>query len=46
MVSDWIGEQRLRELKLDGVQYPATVSLDETDKNTLDKIGHLPIKRL
>ncbi|WP_166240073.1 efflux RND transporter permease subunit [Paenibacillus turpanensis] len=40
----WLQEQKLGDLKLDGILYTTTVSMDKTDKNTLEKLGNIPLQ--
>ncbi|TBL77872.1 efflux RND transporter permease subunit [Paenibacillus thalictri] len=39
----WIQKQNLGDLKLDGLTYTTTVSMDKSDKDTLDKLGNIPL---
>ncbi|WP_079914879.1 efflux RND transporter permease subunit [Paenibacillus sp. 32352] len=41
--SNWIQKQRLGDLKLDGVTYTTTISMDKSDKNSLEKLGNIPL---
>ncbi|MCS7461717.1 efflux RND transporter permease subunit [Paenibacillus doosanensis] len=41
--STWIQKQNLGDLKLDGVTYTTTVSMDKSDKNSLEKLGNIPL---
>ncbi|NEW08682.1 efflux RND transporter permease subunit [Paenibacillus sp. SYP-B3998] len=38
----WIQKQSLGDMKFDNVTYTTTVSLDKSDKNTLEKLGNIP----
>ncbi|MFD0695851.1 efflux RND transporter permease subunit [Paenibacillus sp. GCM10027628] len=38
----WIQKQSLGDLKFDNVTYTTTVSLNKSDKDTLDKLGNIP----
>ncbi|MBD0381066.1 efflux RND transporter permease subunit [Paenibacillus sedimenti] len=40
----WIQKQELGDLKFDNLVYTTTVSLEITDKNTLEKLGNIPLK--
>ncbi|MNH96401.1 Swarming motility protein SwrC [compost metagenome] len=40
----WIQKQSLGDLKLDNETYATTVSLDIEDKNSLEKLGIIPLK--
>ncbi|MED4603795.1 efflux RND transporter permease subunit [Paenibacillus validus] len=39
----WIQKQSIGDLKLDNETYTTTVSLDKSDKDTLEKLGNLPL---
>ncbi|MBU7316653.1 efflux RND transporter permease subunit [Paenibacillus oleatilyticus] len=39
----WVQKQQLGDVKLDDVTYKTTVSLSKKDKDTLEKLGRLPI---
>ncbi|WP_315971260.1 efflux RND transporter permease subunit [Paenibacillus sp. N3.4] len=39
----WIQKQKLGDMKFDNIVYTTTVSLDKTDKNTLEKLGNIPL---
>lgn len=39
----WIQKQQLGEIKLDGINYTTTVSMDKSDKNSLEKLGNIPL---
>ncbi|KEQ23937.1 efflux RND transporter permease subunit [Paenibacillus tyrfis] len=39
----WVQKQQLGDIKLDDVTYKTTVSLSKKDKDTLEKLGRLPI---
>ncbi|MEK8129566.1 efflux RND transporter permease subunit [Paenibacillus filicis] len=39
----WIQKQSLGDLKLDNVTYKTTVSLDKSDKDSLEKLGLIPL---
>ncbi|SDE14391.1 Multidrug efflux pump subunit AcrB [Paenibacillus sp. UNCCL117] len=39
----WVQKQSLGDLKLDNVTYTTTVSLNKSDKDTLEKLGNLPL---
>ncbi|WP_282939974.1 efflux RND transporter permease subunit [Paenibacillus sp. RC67] len=41
--SNWVQKQKLGDLKLDGVTYTTTVSMDKSDKNSLEKLGNIPL---
>ncbi|WP_028548939.1 efflux RND transporter permease subunit [Paenibacillus sp. UNC451MF] len=41
--SNWIQKQKLGDLKLDGVTYTTTVSMDKSDKNSIEKLGNIPL---
>lgn len=40
----WVAKQELGDIKLDNITYKTTVSLAKDDKNSLDKLGSMPIK--
>jgi multidrug efflux pump subunit AcrB len=39
----WIQKQSLGDMKFDNITYTTTVSLDKSDKNTLEKLGNIPL---
>ncbi|UJF31559.1 efflux RND transporter permease subunit [Paenibacillus hexagrammi] len=39
----WIQKQDLGDMKFDNIVYTTTVSLDKTDKDTLEKLGNIPL---
>ncbi len=39
----WIQEQQLGDLKIDNETYETTVSMRKSDKDTLDKLGNIPL---
>ncbi|OCT12007.1 transporter [Paenibacillus pectinilyticus] len=39
----WIQKQSLGDMKFDNVVYTTTVSLDKTDKDSLEKLGNIPL---
>ncbi|CAG7603710.1 Swarming motility protein SwrC [Paenibacillus solanacearum] len=41
---NWIAKQELGDIKLDDITYTTTVSLSKTDKDSLEKLGRMPIK--
>jgi len=38
----WITKQSLGDMKFDNITYTTTVSLDKSDKNSLEKLGDIP----
>ena len=44
MVSAWIREEQLGELRFDNVLYETKVEVDPNDKNSVDKIGNFILK--
>ncbi|WP_079908747.1 efflux RND transporter permease subunit [Paenibacillus sp. 32352] len=40
----WIQEQKLGDLKFDNIVYATKVSMDKSDKDTLEKLGNIPLK--
>ncbi|MCZ8513290.1 efflux RND transporter permease subunit [Paenibacillus filicis] len=40
----WVAKQELGDIKLDNVTYKTTVSLAKTDKDSLEKLGRMPIR--
>ncbi|AEI40038.1 efflux RND transporter permease subunit [Paenibacillus mucilaginosus] len=42
--SAWIAEQELGDIKLDNITYTTTISLAGDDKNSLEKLGIMPLK--
>ncbi|NOU86759.1 MMPL family transporter [Paenibacillus sp. LMG 31460] len=39
----WIQKQNLGDMKFDNIVYTTTVSLDKSDKDTLEKLGNIPL---
>ncbi|MEW9698561.1 efflux RND transporter permease subunit [Paenibacillus sp. SI8] len=39
----WIQKQDLGDMRFDNIVYTTTVSLDKSDKNTLEKLGNIPL---
>lgn len=39
----WIQKQNLGDMRFDNIVYTTTVSLDKSDKDTLEKIGNIPL---
>ncbi|WP_261301835.1 efflux RND transporter permease subunit [Paenibacillus andongensis] len=39
----WIQKQKLGDMKFDNIVYTTTVSLDKSDKDTLEKLGNIPL---
>nr|WP_310185824.1 efflux RND transporter permease subunit [Bacillus sp. 3255] len=39
----WIQKQSLGDMKFDNIVYTTTVSLDKSDKDTLEKLGNIPL---
>lgn len=44
MARSWVQKQELGDIKMDNVTYTTKVSLNKTDKDTLEKLGRMPIK--
>jgi multidrug efflux pump subunit AcrB len=39
----WLQKQSLGDLKFDGITYTTTVSMSKADKNSLEKLGNIPL---
>ncbi|RTE04859.1 efflux RND transporter permease subunit [Paenibacillus whitsoniae] len=39
----WIQKQKLGDLKFDNITYTTTVSLDKSERNSLEKLGDIPL---
>jgi multidrug efflux pump subunit AcrB len=39
----WLEKQNLGDIKFDGVKYTTTISMNKSDKNSLEKLGNIPL---
>jgi multidrug efflux pump subunit AcrB len=43
IVSEWIGERSLGDMKFDNVMYETVIELDPAHKNSIDKLENIPV---